>query len=156
MTACKSQIDIGKIEKREHGLSYIKGTNQLVDGEVVSKLGNGRVRELHNFRRGKPIGNWYSYGANGEVVSHGFGVDAKRYEKTIGGIDLTNSFFSLNQTGEFTYLTFYSDNKDLFENPNLMVKLSKEIFDEYSAKYKVEDVFYTTTNMNIQFQKVQH
>jgi len=38
-------------------------------------------------------------------------------------------------------VTLYLDNKELFENPNLIVRLSKEIFDEYSLKYKFEDVF---------------
>jgi hypothetical protein len=141
LTACKSQISIDNIEQREHGLSYIKGTNQLVEGEVVRKLENGKTGELHNFKNGKPIGNWYAYGDNGKVLSHGFGVDAKKYEKKLGDIDLTNSFFSINQTGDFTYLTFYSDNKQLFESPNLMIRLSKQVFDEYSSQYKFEEVF---------------
>jgi hypothetical protein len=141
LTACKSQIDFDNIEEREHGLRYVKGTNELVEGEVVRKLDNGKIGELHNFKGGKPIGNWYLYGDNGKVVSHGFGVDAKKYEKKIGNFDLTNSFLSLNQTGDFTYITFYSDNKQLFENATIMVALSKEIFDEYSTEYKVEDIF---------------
>ena len=141
MTACKSQIDIDNIEQREHRLSYIKGTSQLVEGEVVRKLENGKIGELHNFKQGKPIGNWYIYGDNGKILSQGFGVEAKKYEKKLDNIDLTNSFLSLNQTGDFTYVTFYLDNKELFENPNLMIKLSKEIFDDYSVKYKFGDVF---------------
>lgn len=141
MTACKSQIDFDNIEQREHNLSYIKGTNQLVDGEVVRKLDNGKIGELHNFKQGKPIGNWWSYGDNGKVLSHGFGAEVKKYEKALDNTDLTNSFLSLNQTGDFTYVTLYLDNKELFENPNLMVRLSKEIFDEYSLKYKFEVVF---------------
>lgn len=141
LTACKSQIDIENIEQREHGLSYIKGTNQLVEGEVVRKLENGNIAELHNFKSGKPIGNWYAYGNNKKVLSHGFGIDAKKFEKKLGNIDLTNSFLSLNQTGDFTYVTFYLDNKELFENPNLMVQLSKEVFDEYSVEFKFDNVF---------------
>jgi hypothetical protein len=141
LTACKPQIDIDNIEQRENGLSYIKGTNQLVDGEVVRKFENGKIGELHNFKNGKPIGNWYTYGDNGKILSHGFGVDARKYEKKLGNVDLANSFLSLNQTGDFTYLTFYLGNKELFENPNLMVSLSKEVFDEYSLQYKLEDIF---------------
>ena len=112
-----------------------------MEGEVFRKLENGKIGELHNFKNGKPIGNWYVYGDNGKVLSHGFGADAKKYEKKLGNIDLTNSFLSLNQTGDFTYLTFYLDNKELFENPNLMVRLSKEVFDDYSLQYKFDDVF---------------
>jgi hypothetical protein len=139
--SCKSSIDIDNIEQREHGLSYIKGTDKLVDGKVIRKLENGKTVELHNFKDGKPIGNWYAYDDNGKVLSHGFGVDAKKYEKKLNNIDLTNSFLSINQTGDFTYATFFLDNTKLFENPVLMVNLSKEIFNEYSVEYKFEKVF---------------
>ena len=54
---------------------------------------------------------------------------------------MTNSFLSINQTGDFTHVTFYLDNGKVFENPNIMVKLTKEVFDEYSVWYKFEDVF---------------
>ena len=142
LVGCKSSIDIDNIEQREHGLSYIKGTDKLVNGQVVRKLENGKTSELHNFKDGKPIGNWYAYGDNGKVLSHGFGVDAKKYENKLDSIDLTNSFLSINQTGDFTYATFYLDNSKLFENQNLMVNLSKEIFTEYSVEYKFEEVFF--------------
>jgi len=138
---CKSSININNIEQRDHGLTYIKGTDKLVDGKVVLKLENGKTAELHNFKDGKPIGKWYAYGDNGKVLSHGFGVDAKKYEKKLGDINLTNSFLSINQTGDFTYATFYLDNNKLFDNPNIMVNLSKEIFEEYSVQYKFEDLF---------------
>jgi hypothetical protein len=126
LTACKSQIDINTIEQREHGLSYIKGTNKLVDGEVIRKFDNGRIASRESYKDGKAIGNWYAYGFDGETVSQGFGIDAKKYEQKFSNVDLTYSFLSINIEGSFAFATLYIDNKNLFEDPKTLVGLSKK------------------------------
>ena len=140
MTACKSQIDIDTIEQREHGLNYIKRTNKLVDGEVIRKFENGRIANLENYKNGKAIGNWYAYGFDGETVNHGFGVDAKKYEKKLLNVDLTYSFLSINIEGSFAFATLYLDNQKYFDDPKILLSLSKGVFDDYSIKYKIDDL----------------
>ena len=140
--SCKSSIDIENIEQREHGLSYIKGTNKLVEGHVVRKFENGKTAELNTYKDGKPIGEWFAYGYNGEVVSHGFGIDAKKYENKITNSDLTNSFLSINIEGSFSFATFYVDNKAIFEKPKIMLDLSRQIFTDYSTQYKINDILF--------------
>jgi hypothetical protein len=140
LTACKNQIDIDQIEQKEHGLSYIRGTDNLVTGEVVRKFENGRIAERHSYKDGKAIGDWYAYGYDGETVSHGFGIDGKKYQSGISNVDLTYSFLSLNIEGSFTFATFYLDNKKLFNDPKTLVALSKEVFIDYSDKYKIDEI----------------
>lgn len=140
LTACKHQININDTEKREHGLTYIKGTNKLVNGEVVRKFDNGKVAELHNFRNGKAIGNWYSLGYQGEVISHGFGVEANKYEPLLPNIVLEYSLLSINTEGAYCFATLYLDNPQLFEDIHLLRRLSKEIFNDYFEKHKIEDI----------------
>ena len=140
MTACKSQIDIDTIEQREHSLSYIKGTDKLVDGEVIRKFENGRIASRENYKNGKAIGNWYSYGFDGETVSYGYGIDAKKYEKSLTNLDFTHSFLSINIEGSFAFATLYLDNQKYFDEPKILLKLSKEVFDDYSTKYKIDDL----------------
>ena len=77
LTSCKNQTDVNSIELREHGLSYIKGTNTLVDGEVVRKA-DGKIIELQNYKSGKMIGQFFQYGPAGQVLSHGFGTEIKK------------------------------------------------------------------------------
>jgi hypothetical protein len=140
LTACKSQIDIDTIEQREHGLSYIKGTNKLVDGEVIRKFDNGRIASRENYENGKAIGEWYAYGFDGETVNHGFGIDAKKYEKKLSNLDLTYSFLSINIEGSFAFATLYLDNQKYFDDPKILLGLSKEVFNDYSSKYKIDDL----------------
>jgi hypothetical protein len=140
LTACKSQIDVETIEQREHGLSYIKGTNKLVDAEAIRKFDNGRIASRENYENGKAIGNWYAYGYDGETVSQGFGVDAKKFEEKLSNVDLTYSFLSINIEGSFAFATLYLDNQKHFDDPKILLRLSKEVFNEYSSKYKIEDL----------------
>ena len=140
LLACKNQVDIDTIEQREHGLSYIKGTNKLVDGEVVRKFDNGKIAELSNYKDGKAIGDWFAYGYQGETVSHGFGVDAKKYESKLPNTDLTYAFLSINIEGSFAFATLFLDNQKYFDDTKILLGLSKEIFNDYSAKYKIEDL----------------
>lgn len=142
LTACKTQIDIDKIEQREHGLSYIKETNKLVDGEVIRRFDNGKIAERHNYEKGKAVGNWYAYGFDGETVSHGFGVDAKKYEVRLSNIDMTYSFLSINMEGSFAFGAFYIDDEKLFGEPQKLVSLSKEVFNDYSKKYGVNEILF--------------
>lgn len=100
-----------------------------------------RIVELHTYKNGKPIGNWYLYDETGDVVSHGFGVEGDKFKEGLVGIDMRNSFLSINQTGDFAYATFYLDNKKVFEDPTEIIAVSKSIFDKYAAKYKLENVF---------------
>ena len=140
LTACKSQIDINTIEQREHGLSYIKGTNKLVDGEVIRKFDNGRIASRENYKNGKAIGDWYAYGFDGEIVNYGFGIDAKKYEKKLSNVDLTYSFLSINIEGSFAFATLYLDNQKYFDDPKILLRLSKEVIKDYSSKYKIDDL----------------
>lgn len=140
LTACKNQVDIDNIEQREHGLSFIKGTNTLVDGQVIRKFNNGKIAELDTYKDGKAIGDWYAYGYKGETISHGFGVDAKQYETKIPNTDLTYSFLSINIEGSFAFATLYLDNQKYFDDPKILLKLSKEVFNDYSSKYNIEDL----------------
>jgi hypothetical protein len=140
LTACKNQVDINTIEQREHGLSYIKGTNKLVDGEVIRKFDNGRIAELSNYKHGKAIGDWFAYGYQGETISHGFGVDAKKYETKLPNTDLTYSFLSINIEGSFAFATLYLDNQKYFDDLKILLGLSKEVFNDYSTKYNIEDL----------------
>lgn len=139
LTACKNQFDIDSIEQRAHGLTFIKGTNTLVDGQVTRKFDNGKIAELFNYKNGQPIGNWYLYGFKGETVSHGFGVDAKHYESKLSNIDLTYSFILINESS-FAYATLYLDNQKYFDDPTILIKLSKEVFNDYSDKYNIDDI----------------
>jgi hypothetical protein len=140
LTACTSQIDIETIEQREHALSYIKGTNKLVDGEVIRKFDNGRIASRENYKNGKAIGDWYAYGFDGETVNYGFGIDAKQFEKNLSNLDLTYSFLSINIEGTFAFATLYLDNQKYFDKPEILIKLSKEVFNNYSSKYKIDDL----------------
>ena len=140
LTACKNQVDINTIEQREHGLSYIKGTNKLVYGEVVRKYDTGKIAELSNYKDGKAIGDWFAYGYQSEIVSHGFGVDAKKYESKLPNTDLTYSFLSINIEGSFAFATLYLDNQKYFDDIKILIGLSKEIFNEYSTKYKIKNL----------------
>jgi hypothetical protein len=139
---CKSRVDIDHVEQREHGLTYMKGTNKLVDGQVVRKFENGRTAEVSNYRNGKPIGNWYAYGYDGEVVSHGFGVDAEKYGRTLAIADMENAVLSINIEGSFSYATLYVDNNRIFEDVKIMMKLSREIFSDYSNQYKIGEIYF--------------
>jgi hypothetical protein len=140
LTACKNQIDIDQIEQKEHGLSYIRGTDKLVTGEVVRKFENGRIAERHSYKDGKAVGNWYAYGYDGETVSHGFGIDGKKYEPGLSNVDLTYSFLSINIEGSFAFATLYLDNNKLFNDPKTLVALSKVVFADYSEKYQIDEV----------------
>ena len=127
LTACKNKIDINNIEQRQHGLSFIKGTNTLVNGQVIRKFENGKLAELYNYKDGKAIGDWYAYGYQGEIISHGFGVDAKQYETKISNTDLTYSFLSINIEGSFAFASLYLDNQKYFDDPKLLLNISKNI-----------------------------
>jgi hypothetical protein len=138
LTSCKNQTDVNSIELREHGLSYIKGTNTLVDGEVVRKA-DGKIVELQNYKRGKMIGQFFQYGPAGQVLSHGFGTEIKNYEKSLNDIDLTNCILSIVQIkNNFAYATLYMDNKELFNDKEKLLQLSKDILNDYSGKYKID------------------
>lgn len=141
LAACKTKINLDAIERREHELSYLKGTNNLVDGQVIRKFDNGKIAELHNYKDGKPIGDWFVYGFQGEIVSHGFGVDAKKYETRLPNNDFSYSHLSINIEGSFAYATMYLDNLAYFENPKILLGLSKEIYKDYYDKYKIEDIY---------------
>jgi antitoxin component YwqK of YwqJK toxin-antitoxin module len=67
LSSCKDEIDINNIEKREHGLSYIKGTNTLVNGKAVLKSKDGKRREVHSYKKGKMIGDFFLYGDKGQL-----------------------------------------------------------------------------------------
>ncbi|MBN8787533.1 MAG: hypothetical protein J0I84_10625 [Terrimonas sp.] len=138
MTACKHQIDESSIELREHKLSYIKGTNTLVEGEVVRKV-DGEMVELRNYKDGKMIGDFFQYGRLRQVLSHGFGIELKDYEKTLNGVDLTNCILSIVQIkNDFSYATLYMDNMNLFSDKEKLLQLSKSILTDYGEKYKLD------------------
>ena len=140
LIACKKQINVTSIELRDHGLSYIKGTKTLVDGEVVRKA-DGKIVELQNYKDGKMIGHFFQYGPQGQVLSHGFGTEIKDYEKSLNGVDLTNCVLSIVQiTNDFGYATLYMDNKNLFNNKEKLLQLSKNIYTDYADKYKIGDL----------------
>ena len=138
LTSCKNKIDVNSIERREHGLSYIKGTNTLVDGEVVRKA-DGKNIELQNYKEGKMVGQFFQYGLQGQVLSHGFGTEIKNYEKSLNGFNLTNCVLSVVQVKkDFGYATLYMDNKNLFNDKQKLLQLSKFIFSDYADKYKID------------------
>jgi hypothetical protein len=138
LTSCKNQIDVNTVELREHGLSYIKGTNTLVDGEVVRKA-DGKIVERQNYKEGKMIGEFFQYGPQGQVLTHGFGTEIKKYEKSLNGFDLTNCVLSIVQEkNDFGYATLYMDNKNLFNDTQKLLQLSKDIFSDYADKYKID------------------
>ncbi len=138
LTSCKNQIDVSSVELREHGLSYIKGTNTLVDGEVVRKA-DGKIVELQNYKQGKMIGQFFQYGPQGQVMSNGFGREIKEYEKSLNGVDLTNCVLSIVEIkNDFGYATLYMDNKNLFNQKEELIQLSKNVFADYADKYKLD------------------
>jgi hypothetical protein len=138
LTSCKNQIDVNSVELREHGLSYIKGTNTLVDGEVVRKA-DGKIIERQNYKEGKMIGEFFQYGPQGQVLTHGFGTEIKKYEKSLNGFDLTNCVLSVVQVkNDFGYATLYMDNKSLFNDTQKLLQLSRDIFSDYADKYKID------------------
>ncbi|WP_127131779.1 hypothetical protein [Pseudoflavitalea rhizosphaerae] len=135
-----SSIDMSNIEEREHGLRFIKGTNKLVNGKVVEKLEDGRIASTHNYKNGKPIGDWFAYGLNGEIVSRGFGVEIKKYENKVSGVDLSNSILSIIIQKNFCYGTLFLDNKGIFEDKDKLVLLADEIFKDYSERFQINDL----------------
>ncbi|HMO61204.1 MAG TPA: hypothetical protein PKC39_01390 [Ferruginibacter sp.] len=141
LAGCRPAIDMEDVENRAHGLSYIRGTRQLVNGKVIVKSAAGKIIEVHRFKNGQPIGNWYSYSDEDKILSQGFGADAKKYEPKMGGITLNHSFVSINQTGDFAYATCYVDNTAVFEQPRHLLRLSNEILKEYAKKYRLNRVF---------------
>lgn len=139
--SCKNHIDVDNTEQREHGLSYIKGTNKLVDGKVVRKSG-GKMIELQTFKDGKMIGPFFNMAPTGQVVTKGFGIDLKTYEQAIGGTDLTNCILSVVQVNNvFSYATVYMDNARVFDEKEKLLLLTKHILADYSATYKIDDLF---------------
>jgi hypothetical protein len=141
LTGCKKYIDINNVVTGEHELSYIKGTNTLVTGKVVRKTKDGKIVELHNYTNGEMIGDWFQYNDKGKIMSHGFGREVKNYEKSINGFDLTYSILSIVEiTDDFAYATLYMDNNRLFEEKEKLIQLSKDIFADYSDKYKIDEL----------------
>jgi len=146
LTSCSGDIDINNLEAREHGLRYIKETNTLADGKVVRKIG-GKVSESNNYKDGKMIGNWFQYGDKGEVVSHGFGTEIKKYEKSLNNFDLTYCILSIVEIKkDFGYATLYMDNPILFTDKEKIVRLAKEILSDYSDKYKIDNLLIFDNN----------
>lgn len=85
------------------------------------------------------IGEWAEYGDKGQLMSHGFGTEIKSYEKKLNGFDLTNCVLSIViVTNSFGYATLYMDNKKLFGDRGKLMRLAKEIFVDYSEKYKID------------------
>lgn len=142
LTGCKSDISIDNIEEREHGLSYIKGTNTLVDGRVVRKFDDGNTAEINHFKNGMPVGDWVAYGYQGEIISHGFGTEIKQYETGLKGTDLNYCVLSICMEGGYTYATLYMDNAMIFTDRDQLLDLSKLIFGDYSDKYKINDLLF--------------
>jgi hypothetical protein len=141
LTSCNNYIDINNVIEGGHGLRYIKGTNTLVNGQVVRKTDDGKVIELHNYKDGKMTGEWFQYGDKGQVMSHGFGTEIKNYEKLLNGFDLTYSILSIVEIkNDFGYATLYMDNKSLFKDKEKLLQLSKDIFVDYAGKYKIDDL----------------
>lgn len=146
LSGCKNYIDTDNTEQRAHGLWYIKGTNQLVNGEVVRKSA-GKIIDLQTYKDGKIIGPLYQYGPDGEVVSKGFGIELKSYEQAIGGTDLTNCILSVVEINNvFSYATVYMDNARLFDEKEKLLLLTEHILADYSGKYKLEGLFYFDPN----------
>lgn len=144
--SCNNQIDVNNTEQRAHGLWYIKGTNQLVNGEVVRKAA-GKIIDLQTYKDGKMIGPFYQYGPDGKVVSSGMGIELKSYEQAIGGTDLSNCILSLVQVNNvFSYATVYMDNARLFDEKEKLLLLTKQILADYSGKYKIDGLFYFDPN----------
>jgi hypothetical protein len=136
--ACKNQLDVNDIEQKAHGLNYLKGTDKLIDGEVVRKT-DGKITELQTYKDGKMIGPFYQYGPDGQVVTKGFGIELKSYEKTIGGTDLSYCILSIVQVNKtFNYATVYMDNDRLFDEKEKLLLLTKHILADYSGKYKID------------------
>jgi len=139
--SCKNHIDADNTEQRAHGLWYIKGTNKLVDGEVVRTSG-GKMFELQTFKDGKMIGPFFQYGPDGQVLTKGFGIELKTYGQAIGGTDLTNCILSVVQVNNvFSYATVYMDNARVFDEKEKLLLLTKHILADYSATYKIDDLF---------------
>jgi hypothetical protein len=146
LTACNNHIDVNNTEQRAHGLWYIKGTNKLVDGEVVRKL-EGKMIELHTLKDGKMIGPFFQYGPDGKVATKGFGIELKSYEQAIGGTDLTNCILSIVQVNNvFNYATVYMDNARVFDEKEKLLLLTKHILADYSDKYKIDGLFLFDVN----------
>jgi hypothetical protein len=154
LTSCKDDIDINNVFEGDHGLRYIKGTSTLVNGKVVRKTDDGKIVELHNYKDGKMIGDWFQYGGKGQVMSHGFGTEIKNYEKSLNGLDLTNCILSIVKIKtDFGYATLYMDNKSLFKDKDELLQLSKRIFTDYSDKYKIDDLLIFDNNHEFTISK---
>jgi hypothetical protein len=56
-------------------------------------------------------------------------------------MDLTNCILSIVQVNNtFSYATLYMDNRNLFEQKEIIIQLSKHIFSDYSDKYKIDTI----------------
>jgi hypothetical protein len=111
----------------------------LVTGKVAFKTNDGIIMEVINYYKGKAVGDYFQYNEKGEVMSHGFGVEIRKYETSLNGFNLTYCILSIAQ---FEYgtasATLYMDNDKLFEDKGKIIQLSKHIFEDYSAKYSVD------------------
>jgi hypothetical protein len=140
LTSCKEYVDVNNIEERQHGLRYIKGSQNLVNGKVVRRTNDGKIVELNTYKDGKMIGDWFQYGDKGQVMSHGFGIEIKNYEKSLN-TDLTYCILSITQIkNDFSYATLYMDNEILFNDQEKLLQLSKVIFADYANKYKIDNL----------------
>ena len=147
LSSCKDEIDINSIERRDHGLSYIKGTNTLVDGKAVLKSKDGKLLEVHSYSNGKMIGDFFIYGDNGQVMSHGFGTEIKDYEKSLGGVDLSYCILSIvNGKDELSYATLYMDNPNLFADREKIIHLAKAVISDYADKHKFDGLLIFDNN----------
>src|SRR3954470_15389845 len=73
--SCSSSIDSDSIELRGDGLTYYKGTGNLVDGLVIRKFQDGHIAEKLTYKSGKQIGPWTTYDYQGDDFTHGYGFD---------------------------------------------------------------------------------
>ena len=139
---CSSSIDIDSVESRPDGLTYHKGTNDLVDGVVIRKFENGRVAEKLTYKLGKQIGKWSSYDYNGNDFTHGYGFDL---EKQIiidnKKLNLTNVTVSINVEKNYRYasVSLPDTSSDIFISDFL--NLRNSIYNRYSQKHDFNDVF---------------
>lgn len=146
ISSCSASIEADNIERREHGLFYIKGTNELVDGTSTRKV-NGKIVETQSYQKGKLVGPFFLYDFNGKVVSNGFGIEIKKYEKKIGDIDLSNCILSIVQVNKgINYATLYMDNVGLFNDTNKLVVLAKCIYNDYFGEYKIHELLIIDNN----------
>lgn len=143
LLSCNRTIDESSIEERENGLYYIKGSNDLVDGEVISRFNEGGISGRTNFSNGEMLGDVYGYGDGGDTMFRGVAVATGKYQSGFRELSFTKSVLIICYEGDYSYAMMNISDKRVFDSTQIAIELAKAIFSDYSVSDKIEHIMLT-------------